>query len=344
MPEHHLVCYGNSSATLGSGHMMRMLAIVSWADKTNWRISFCGKYCHPAMAARLANMGFGFTELSEPLNIAQLEAMKADAIIIDDYFLSPAEWQTLVRLNCVKLALDDAIDSHPLPVDLVVNPAPNMSEADYRPRTAEASLLLGPSYTLLRPEFGKVADVEYQDRQGVLITLGGADVKQMALPLASSICELLQDADITVLLGSLNHAKLPALKALAAQYPRLTVLEHCDRVAEVMSGMALAISAAGGTLGELAAMGVPTLALCSVDNQTPALSSPLLNTWYRALDVRAYGQQDAAGDQLIMEQIREQVSDLWHKPCLRQDMSRFARQLIDVQGCSRILEALKQKL
>ncbi len=341
LPKPHLLFYGNSSASLGSGHIMRMLAIASWANTSDWQISFCGKYCHQVMINKLAGFGFPFTYLHNILTAEQIEELKPDALIIDDYFLTDDEWREIEKLHCLKVALDDNLATHFLPVDIVINPSANDLMNVYRSRSSNATLLLGSDYAYLRTEFSLNTPVEYINRQQILITLGGADVKNMALPLASSFCQLFPQQAITLLLGSLNHKKIDALMELSTTYPNFHLITQCENVAEQMGKTMIAVSAAGSTLNELATMGVPTLALVCVDNQIGALHSPHRNTWYQAIDVRSYGRGHVSEDGQILDNVAYQMRSLLEDIKRRQHMHKTALECIDGRGCSRILSQIK---
>lgn len=321
---------------------MRMLAIASMTDSTRWRVSFCGKYCHAAMLEKLSVFNFQYHFLPTLLTCRDLNALAPDILVIDDYFLTENEWEELSNLKCKTLAIDDALSHHLLPVDFVVNASPATDTQSYRQRATNAHLLLGEKYTLLRAEFSEIQPIQYDLREHVLITLGGADVKQMALHITRLVCEQLQGVPVTLLVGGLNHQQLPDLKNLTEIHPNLNIIEHCDQVAQLMNQSALAISAAGGTLGELAAMGVPTLALCSVDNQAGVLNSPHRDHWFYALDVRDFGLGDVKKDVMLLRAFKQKLKDLWYKPDLRAAMHDFSRQAIDTHGCTRILDTITE--
>ncbi|CAM4184658.1 hypothetical protein [Shewanella denitrificans] len=245
--------------------------------------------------------------------------------------------------------LDDFLDNSHIFADLIVNPSPNYGAAEYALRAPNAFYCLGPSYTFLRKEFSICCLTPLAARDSVLVTLGGTDSQLLAYPISKAINELQLACKVILLLGN-SHKEQAKLNKLVEQYPLFSIVYRPISVADIMINCGLAIAVAGGTLGELASLGVPTLALITVDNQLSALTSPLNNTWYTATDVRHFNAQVSRLDanEALLSEIKTEVEMLWHDKCLRNKMSNFARRLVDSQGCMRVVEqikiGLKQKL
>lgn len=332
--------YGNNSHHIGAGHIMRLYALAQAAQDV-FNITFIYKTCSKPLLDKLHQANFNTQKVTTPLSKIELAPFEFNVIVVDDYHLTHNEWLQLNQLNAYIVKLDDALDKEPILADFVINPAPNVSLDVYRERTPNATFCLGPQYTYLRKEFSEHHYIPIAERVAVLITLGGTDTKSLALPLSKVIIESLPDSDVYLLIGKAHQAQ-HALEQLTRQHPNFTIICDPPSVAKVMMQSGLAISAAGGTLGELASQGVPTLALVTADNQLPALTSPLNNTWYFTIDARTFDsdQKDTQVNCDLLNKIKADAIKLWHDKCLRQDMSDIARQLIDSQGCQRIIKQL----
>ncbi len=355
----HFVFYANASATIGAGHIMRLLALAQSCLQRNIRVTFACQQCPEYLQQRLLSEGFAHISLPAHFSAASLIALNADVLVIDDYYISEAQWQVFIQSNMFLVNVDDNISHQKLLSGLIVNPSSTVSDKLYRCRTESAVLCLGPAYTMLRQEFAQQNYIPVNERSQVLVSLGGADVKNMSFSLAKALITKMPKVTITLLLGGLNNSAFAALSALAQQYQQLNIIQQSANVAPYMMQAGLAISAAGGTLWELASMGTPTIALVSADNQQAALHSNAQGSWYYAQDVRDYNAVDpallSANNQSahdcaglknanMIDTIATQASELWLDLCKRQSMSEQARQFIDTQGCDRIVTRILSSL
>jgi len=335
-----IACYANASPLIGSGHVMRLIALAQEAQQ-QYEIIFCFHTCHDSLLSKIKHIGFTTMQLEENAGFSPLEKLKPVAIIIDDYQLSAFQHTQLAALDCYTVMLDDDMGHDIQYANLVINPSPNAQQAQYQKRACDAIFCLGPQYTLLRAEFSHINPIALSQRNNVLVVLGGSDIKQLALPLCRLLLECLPSVTISLLLGNDQHQNMEALNKLAKENNSLNILVNPPNVASVMARSSLALSGAGGTLGELASLGVPTVALVMADNQILALTSPLHNTWYQAIDLRRYQPHynDWANQSLLTE-IKLTCKTLWYDKCRREQMSKYASQLIDTNGCQRIINRL----
>jgi len=108
--------------------------------------------------------------------------------------------------------------------------------------------------------------------------------------------------------------------------PGYELVHNPPSVAEALAGATLVVTAAGGTLGELAAMGLPALALVVVDNQAAAFDG----CPYPVLDARAGPPED------LGQRVRDLLGDA---EALRR-IAAHAHAIVDGLGPKRILEAM----
>jgi spore coat polysaccharide biosynthesis predicted glycosyltransferase SpsG len=95
------------------------------------------------------------------------------------------------------------------------------------------------------------------------------------------------------------------------------------------------VSAGGGTMGELAALAVPTLLVVTADNQAMASGDAAELGWSSAVDARGRPPAEAAGI------IAERALALWTDAEQRQRMQDAAASLpLDGEGAVRIACAL----
>lgn len=340
----HFVFFANASATIGAGHVMRLFALAQACVMKGVKVSFANYECPDYLLEVLRQEGFAIINVPKDFTRAHVQAFDAEVIVVDDYCLSNEQWRYLQENDALLVNIDDELDNEELLSDIIINPSASATTSHYKKRAPQATFCLGPAFALLRKEFTEQAFIDVEQRKSILISLGGADVKNMSLALTHSLLENRQiDADIYVLLGGLNKRFLASLHTLSEEHDNLFIIEKSQQVATLMMQAGLAISAAGGTLAELASAGTPSIALVSVDNQKAALSTQPSGASYYVFDVRTYivdekGPNDRSYNAKIIEEITAQAGELWRDLCKRKRMSTQARQLIDGKGCERVVE------
>jgi spore coat polysaccharide biosynthesis predicted glycosyltransferase SpsG len=118
------------------------------------------------------------------------------------------------------------------------------------------------------------------------------------------------------------------------------VLHHAPgELLGLMTTCDLAVSGGGQTLYELAACGLPTVALCLADNQRGQLAA--------LADQGALlpgGARDQGGLSSPFADLGPAVTQLAGDLALRQRMSAIGQRLVDGQGTLRVADALLLKL
>ena len=167
----------------------------------------------------------------------------------------------------------------------------------------------------------------------VLVTLGGADPQSSTLAVVAAVQRALPDAALDVVIGPL-FGPVPDLDRRAAgDPPRLRLHRDLDDLSALMSAADLAVSGGGQTLYELAATGVPTVALCLADNQEPNIAAL---AGVSLLSAGRVEESAADGFHRVEDGCRQLAAD----PALRERMSDAGRSLIDGHGASRVADVI----
>lgn len=197
-------------------------------------------------------------------------------LLLDSYYVTEEYLNTVGSF--AKIAYIDDLQLFDYPVDLLINYdiAPD-SLLPCCPKAKKA--LLGVSYTPLRRQF---TDTDYIFREQVshiLVTTGGSDPYHFCLKLAEFLIEQMPQLlpksvccnalHLEIVIGRLNTDK-DALLNLAEHFPFIVLHENVSDMASLMENCDLAVSAAGTTLYELCAVGVPTESFTMADNQLTA--------------------------------------------------------------------------
>jgi UDP-2,4-diacetamido-2,4,6-trideoxy-beta-L-altropyranose hydrolase len=257
---------------------------------------------------------------AEPADEALAGADRQIIVVVDDYAVG-GPWLSALRPRVAALALIDDLANRPTDVDLVLNSA---VDADELPYHDDARLLLGPRYALLRRSFRKLPPRQTTpDVRRVLVTLGGADPNALTPAIVATVRRVLPEVAVDVVIGPL-FAGGAAVEALAGD-DKVTLHHAPADIAPLMKAADLAVSGGGQTSYELAAVGLPSLALCLAENQRRSLQALAAVPTLLATDEAGLGDALA---QLAADRGR------------RQSLTDSGQRLVDGQGVSRVAEEL----
>ncbi|MEI9985272.1 MAG: UDP-2,4-diacetamido-2,4,6-trideoxy-beta-L-altropyranose hydrolase [Aliidongia sp.] len=268
-----------------------------------------------------------------PLTLAATleRTTEADAVILDGYHFDGAYRAGLKGSGKPILAWDDGAPLVPLHATLVVNASSASRAEDYAERAPGARLLLGPAYLPLRRDIRRLIGLPRPASGHLLLTFGGSDPLGLTAPVLQSLAPRF-DGRIEAVLGGSVADPRPA-EAVATAYPdRIRLHRDTPRIGELMRGARLAVSAAGGTLAELAALHTPSILVVVADNQSDAARLSASHGWCLALD----GRVDDA-----VTHITDTTLDLWRDNARLAALGRAAEGLVDGSGPDRLADALE---
>ena len=258
----------DADSQIGTGHLMRCLAIADALRAQGGRCAFACRPLPPTLRPKL--QAYPLRELDDdgafwPL----LTALMPRWVIVDHYGLD-AEFEGRVRRHGSKLLVLDDLADRRHDADLLLDQGPLRTAADYQPLlTQPCRLLLGADYALLRAEFvarRKPAATPF--RRG-FISFGGADPVHACLHTLQALTATAwwSRCAWTLVAGAANP-DWPLLQQWVEEHPaRVTLLRHSDEVARLLAERDFAIGAAGGMMWERCCIGIPTLSVPIADNQ-----------------------------------------------------------------------------
>jgi UDP-2,4-diacetamido-2,4,6-trideoxy-beta-L-altropyranose hydrolase len=317
-----------ASPQIGMGHFMRCFAIAEAARAQGIEVTFLLNELGDAVLARLAQIGAEGAAIAGALGgTADFMAMQAlgvtrdDWLVIDSY--AATEDYIAFQKNAARVAvIDDLNGLERFDCDLLINPAQAARAVDYERKT-RARLLLGADYALIRREF-----LQRPVMKAVAITImfGGSDPAQLTGRCAQAVRSALPETEIRLIAGPAN-IHTAGLAELEKRSGRIRLFISPDSVADVLAGSALVITAAGGSVGEVAAMGLPALVLVVYDNQAAALKA----CPYPVIDART-GLPDNLG---------ARVKALMDDSAQSAEIARKAHAVVDGHGAKRIVEIMR---
>jgi UDP-2,4-diacetamido-2,4,6-trideoxy-beta-L-altropyranose hydrolase len=331
----------DASAEIGSGHVMRCLALALALRERAARVGLLSRGLPAVLAAAWQAVGANLLALPDGADDAQashaaLAAAGCDALVVDHYGLD-ARWERALRPACrVLLAIDDLAD-RPHEADLLLDANLGRRADDYAPwLPAACTRLIGPMHALLRPEFAAARARSQQRRSAatlghLVISLGGGDPQQATVRVLRSLAAAPVPAGLRVsaVLGPLAPTRAAAREVAATLPMPCEVLTDVADMAALLASADLAVGAAGGSAWERCCLGVPTLLLVLADNQRAGAEALAAAGAARLLS-------DPAEVPAALQALRP--------PTALRALSQTAAALTDGRGAERVAAALLARL
>lgn len=322
----------DAGTRIGAGHAMRCLAV---ARELRGRGRESVFFVPSGEAARLIrDHGFPAEVLpraaaKDEQSFAKLAAGRGVSNLLFDFpDASPRFPQALgASVKCIYLGSREEFFPG---LRLLVNYS-NALNADYYKETyrfEKTVLLLGARFAPLRREFRDARAVAPGADGTVLISAGGSDEFQFAFRLADRLAGNFPSLKFTVLSGALNRG------APAAAEGRVSVLRSPSNVAAVMRGCFAAVSAAGTTLYELCACGVPAVCFSITPEQAKS------GARFGEDGIADYAGDLAADFDACADKIRACLARMTEDEELRRERSMKMRAYVDGFGSRRIADEI----
>jgi len=344
-PSQPLLIRADADTQIGTGHLMRCLALgQAWQD-AGGRAVFLMAVETPPLEARLRSEGMEVVRLpvqpgstDDAIRTADFaHQVGADWVVVDGYHFG-ADYQRIIKDSGLRLVfIDDIGHAEHYSADLVLNQNIHAHEDLYPNREPYTRLLLGTRYVLLRREFlkwrGWKREIPEVARK-VLVTMGGSDPDNVTLKVIQALQQVDMDGlEAIVVVGGSNpnHEELQA----AVQDSRFPIrLEsNVTDMPELMAWADVAVSAGGSVIWELAFMGVPIIGLSRAEQEEVLLQ----RSTQSGISVNLGGYHNVRPGWIC-----EVLTGLAHSKEQRLAMSRAGRSLVDGLGPDRVINSMRE--
>jgi UDP-2,4-diacetamido-2,4,6-trideoxy-beta-L-altropyranose hydrolase len=338
-----LVIRADASVSMGTGHVMRCLALAqAWQDAGGEVVLALGQST-PALVDRLraeqvevvcfeASPG-GAEDAGQLVTLAKNR--RANWVVVDGYQFNPAYPRCLKQAELKLLVVDDNNEGGRYSADLVLNQNLHATEALYAHREPYTRLLLGTRYSMLRREFktwrGWKREIAPLARK-ILVSMGGSGVGNLSGRVIEAIGSLkLEGIAARVIVGA-GNPQMAKLERLVGQFQNTVGLEKnpCN-IPELMAWADVCVSAAGSTCWELCLLGLPALVFDVAENQRGIA---------RSLDAEGVAIH-GGGVETAAKEIASQLESLLLAPDVRARMSQRGKHLVDGRGADRVVSAMR---
>ena len=342
----------DANENIGLGHTMRCLALadafrslgqeccfIIASDSGNESLIRERGYSVKRLNNGYLNMDEETKELGRILSDSEI------LYIVDSYFVPEGYYEKVKSMIAGKgkvICFDDMIETA-FPTDGLINynvyaDSAKVEELYRRNEVPLPDCYLGISYAPLRMALGELPKELIIDRKGanekhVLLSCGGADPDKVTV----RFLEYLRQNGSTdefvfhIPVGAVN-ASAPEIRSLAKDLDRVVLYDHIREFRAFIRQMDFAVSAAGSTVYELCAEGIPSITYVLADNQMGI-----------AKEFDRLGLVPFAGDCRNNEEFVSGLMRCLHNLSSRNDLDDLKKKMqntVDGLGAKRLAEAL----
>lgn len=346
----------DANQNIGMGHIMRCLSLADVALSAGCMVEFL--IADDSVSELIQSRGFKATVLDSDYTRMEEEKwpqnLQSDLIIVDSYYVTAGYLHQLrekLKPSCGKLIYIDDILSFPYPVDILVdyNAYSNKAIYDKLYEGAEQPhLILGPTFAPLRSMFRNLPKrIQKEKVENILISTGGADELHMSLKIIQAITSSVRTGYVYhFLIGPMNADK-EFIREFAEKVDYIVIHEDVTDIKSLILSMDLAISAAGSTLYEISACGVPLITYSLADNQIPG--GEAFENLGLAVNVGDLRNPKSINTALVMsgslhnsavDRIMKATDTLAYDYKRRCEMGKQMQEMIDGFGADRMVEEI----
>ncbi|HMK22226.1 MAG TPA: UDP-2,4-diacetamido-2,4,6-trideoxy-beta-L-altropyranose hydrolase [Terriglobales bacterium] len=331
----------DASVSMGTGHVMRCLALAqAWQD-AGGEVVFAMAEATPSIEARLRIERAQVVRLQVAAGSADDAACTLDAaqrhragwVVVDGYQFDSGYASLLQSGRLKVLQIDDNGEAGPYSADLVLNQNLHASEGLYRYRAPQTRVLLGTRYVLLRREFAfwrkRTFEISGRARR-VLLTMGGSDPDNVTEQILRFLL-VEPDLELTVAVGGSNPHLASIEKLVEQASGPVRVLKDVSNMPALMVWADLAVAGAGTTSWEMCMMGLPA-ALCVLAPNQENIAAELARAG-AAVNLGYVGRNGTRELETVLRQLIDSQS-------ARAKMSARGRELVDGRGAERVVAFL----
>jgi len=245
----NIAFFTESGTKRGMGHLVRCYTIATEFKSRGCNVEF------------FLDSDMKYTEKFNDISYFKWDNFKLknkyDIIFIDSYEANIDIYNTVSKFCKVPVYIDD-FKRLDYPKGTIINFAPNANEVLYKQKEEKYNYLLGLIYIPIRNEF---IDIKIDKKEQLFIMLGGNDIANLSLELAT----ILKDLPIKKVIVSNNEKTIENLK----KYNNIEVLykPSDSKLIKAMASSSIAISTASMSVYELAYLKIPTIIIAVAKNQ-----------------------------------------------------------------------------
>lgn len=275
-----IVFRADANPNIGMGHVMRCLSIADAFRSKAKRVLFI--VADDSVVNLINSRGFDTYVLKSDYKDMESEinrwpkGLAPEILVVDSYFVTDEYFRSLKdTFPEGKLVYIDDVASFAYPVDVLVDYNAYGLYVDYEglygnSEVRKPDFILGPTYTPLRTMFKGIPRRNQPDVvKDVLVSTGGSDEMHLTLKLLDAVASMENSQRVYhFLLGAMNQDR-EKIHSLVRGMKNIVLHENVSDMKFLIESCDIAISAAGSTMYEICACGVPMVTYSIADNQNP---------------------------------------------------------------------------
>ena len=275
-----IVIRADATPSIGTGHVMRCLALAQAWERVERRAVFVGHITVPWVRERLRKEGVSVTylegdvapEQDASILLDEVSGYDASWVVLDGYHFSLECQKTVRNAGHQLMVIDDYNHLPEYCCDILLNQNSSASTLQYRGEIGTS--LLGSDYVLLRQEIISATHLTKertpsQQIKNILLTLGGGDESHIFDQLNQALNSAeMKGRTIRVIAGSVAVEKWNDV--LADSLATIEIVQQPHDMSRHMLWADLCITAGGSTCWELSALNVPFVIFGGTESQKEA--------------------------------------------------------------------------
>lgn len=326
----------DSNEHIGTGHVMRCLSIAESFKAHGYEVVFItadhsGDKLLGENQVICLESSWNDLETETQKLLSLIIAHDPDLLLLDSYYATDRYISRLYEK--VPVAYIDDFNTTSLNLEYLINYNIYANTMDYSAYEGkETKLLLGPEFAPLRNEFKDLPTHRIKAVSDIMISAGGADPERITERIMESICSEYPDIRFHFIVGALNP-RMDRIKSIAKENTIIHINER--QMSNLMQYCDIAVSAAGTTLYELCAAGIPTITYTLADNQLTAADE---------FDKRGMmiNVGDCRSNSRFINSLQEHLNELIDNDTRRKDLSQKMKRVVDGCGSDRIVGKLTE--
>ena len=326
------VLRADASGLIGVGHVMRSLALGEAMRDAGFDVVLASVDLPAGMREEARKCGVSVVDLHcvpfGPDDALATLALNGNVLVVDGYLFERNFFEILEIKKTNFVVIDDNVETKALAPSVVINQNPHATPEMYAHLSGNPKLLLGLQYALLRREVREAAKLSLVPvAKKVFVAMGGSDFLKLTEPIVLALKDL--DIELCVAVGPTNSQR-QQIEEVVQAVPRARIILQADYITELASS-SLAILAAGSSLWETAALGVPSIGLIVADNQINAAQAFLENGLLDVIDCRGGVQFEQIVVSVVTNLANTQKNSA-HLAVIGEGVDLVAHKLIIEQG------------